>query len=154
QIDAILSSADLPWRFFRSYYTTNASELNTIGVTHGPAGFTLSSSAYNLFGLQYESLLTAYRTNSSVRLTTNTAGGTVPDTVNILYPATAQPDLRTVGYYFAVPYVDPLPGDDVFSPTNTTPLLFAPVGQPLWLAAYAKQAISNGVPTKFGYLGQ
>lgn len=153
-IDPVLSATDLPWTFFRSYYTTTSSELSRIGVSYGGAGFSLSSSAFNLFGLQFQSVQTAYNTNGTLYTTLLNRGGTLADNGNILYPATAQPVLVTTNYYFGRPFIDPLPGDGAFSPTNTTSVLIASLGKPFWLAGYAKQAISNGASSKFGYLGQ
>ena len=81
------------------------------------------------------------------------------------------PILSTVDYYFAPvispgsdiiyygspppeaqPY--PLPLNDDFAVTNQTPLMTGVVGQPMTIAGWAKQAIVNGNPNKFGYLGQ
>jgi len=154
-IDPVLSATTYPWSFFRPYHTTNSSELSRIGVTYGPSGFTLAANKSNIFGLQYQSDQTAYNTNSgNVHTLTLNAGAATPDWNNVLYPGTVQPTLKTTNYYFGVLFTDPVPGDSVFSPTNTTPVIFAPLGKPLWLAGYAKQLILNGAQNKFGYVGQ
>src|SRR5207244_5286606 len=88
------------------------------------------------------------------------------------YPEAAQPQLETVGYYFTrVPpnYQDhlynpagywsvpltPVPGETAFSPTNTTPLLIASVGDPNFrIVGFAKQSLLNGYSGIYGFLGQ
>ncbi|HLX70808.1 MAG TPA: hypothetical protein VKV04_14360, partial [Verrucomicrobiae bacterium] len=82
------------------------------------------------------------------------------------YAETAEPELRTVDYYFGRPSTspgrgysyagDPLPGslDGSFDVTNTTPsLMLGTAGIPMIIAGYAKQAILNGVTNSFAYVG-
>ena len=65
-------------------------------------------------------------------------------------------------FYFPIGYYpttasDPMPGDQdqaYFDNTNTTPLMIASVGQPLYIAGYAKQVATNGASNVFAYLGQ
>ncbi len=86
--------------------------------------------------------------------------------LNNLYPVVLPPVLRTVGYYFARPSINPIPGTTDFSITNSTPILiisgnnpflfldeFGPYYDSFRVAGYAKQAIDNGDTNKFGYLG-
>ncbi|HEX3628064.1 MAG TPA: hypothetical protein VH280_21850 [Verrucomicrobiae bacterium] len=75
-----------------------------------------------------------------------------------LYWQTTPPELRTVGYYFAQPNGEPLPGDPVFAVTNVTSTgLIAGFGQMSMFAGYAEQMLVN-VPTNpvapYAYLGQ
>src|SRR5208282_2490579 len=64
----------------------------------------------------------------------------------------AQPSLSTVGYYFARPGIDSVPGDVNFSVTNTTTAtIIAPFGQPFFIAGWAKQSLGNGYSGKFAY---
>ena len=65
-----------------------------------------------------------------------------------------QPILASNSYYFARHYIDPLPGEPNFNVTNTTPLLFASVGQPFSITAWAKQSLQNGYSGKFAYAEQ
>jgi hypothetical protein len=92
------------------------------------------------------------------------------DTLSLDYYAyfveVKRPALSTVGYYFArsqpvwTQYpstewagtnLDIRPGEPGFCNTNTTPLIITPSGQPLFLTAWAKQAITNGYANKFAY---
>ena len=67
----------------------------------------------------------------------------------------APPTLSAAGYYFARHYIDPLPGEPNFSVTNTTPsVIFASVGQPFSITAWAKQSLQNGYSGKFAYAEQ
>ena len=67
----------------------------------------------------------------------------------------APPTLSPAGYYFARHYIDPLPGEPNFSVTKTTPpVLFASVGQPFNITAWAKQSLQNGYSGKFAYAEQ
>ena len=74
-----------------------------------------------------------------------------------------QPSLQTVDYYFARRHVDdcdpsvgdPQPGEDTFATTNTTAYPFIiGWGQPLQVAAWAKQHIAGGTTGKYAYLEQ
>src|SRR5207245_11094673 len=66
----------------------------------------------------------------------------------------ARPSLSTTGYYFARTRavngtnIDARPGEPNFGITNTTPLILTPFGQPLFVTAWAKQAITNGFANK------
>jgi hypothetical protein len=72
------------------------------------------------------------------------------------------PVLETRDYYFAsqTPYFNygtprpPLPGSPDFSVTNTSPLLITGLGQPITVAGWAKQEITNGYSGKYAYLEQ
>ena len=78
------------------------------------------------------------------------------------------PALETVSYYFAsvttpgtgaigpgsAAQLWPLPLDSSFAVTNQTHVIIGAVGQPMVVGGWAKQQISNGSSSKFGYLGQ
>jgi hypothetical protein len=73
------------------------------------------------------------------------------------YAGTVQPQLRTVGYYFARPGTDPQPGfiysrPSFYSGIATAPLMLGSVGQPITIAGYAQQNVVNG--GIYAYLGQ
>ncbi|HEV2208587.1 MAG TPA: LamG-like jellyroll fold domain-containing protein [Verrucomicrobiae bacterium] len=154
-IDPILAPTDFPWTFFQSAYTTDSTFLSGADIGYGAGGFALPSSGVNLFGLAFQSVQMAYETNGTLDPELVSRPATVPDYGNnVFYPSTAAPVLATTNYYFGVPFTDPLPGDGVFALTNSTPTLIAGIGQPYWLAGYAKQAIINGDSSKFGFLGQ
>jgi len=100
------------------------------------------------------------------------------------YSQVQPPALRTVDYYFArlaqfdlgyfsvysggwylndeygyypTSVSDPMPGNGsqaYFDTSNTTPLMITSVGQPLYIAGYAKQVANNGASNVFAYLGQ
>jgi hypothetical protein len=70
-----------------------------------------------------------------------------------------QPTLVSNSYYFARPHIDPLPGEDdsgfTFNVTNITPsFLFASVGQPFSITAWAKQTLQNGYSGVSAYAEQ
>jgi hypothetical protein len=130
----------------------------------------LPSGTRNLFGLPIAGLLSA--TDSSQSPVLFPAGGSATQTTwSDSYLSTVNPGLQTVGYYFAsqTPYfryihepwqygqtnpTPPFPGSPGFSVTNTSPLLFASVGQPITFAGWAKMAITNGAAEKYAYLEQ
>jgi hypothetical protein len=127
-----------------------------VAVNTLPSEFVLPVGQSNWFGLPYETAKCAYATNSNLFFDTLNAGGSPLLDYSFLqyhfYSGAAAPDLETIGYYFARPYIDPLPGDPAFAVTNSTPpLMITSVGRPSTLAAYAKQRILNGDPSKFAY---
>src|ERR1700722_3601803 len=83
------------------------------------------------------------------------------------YPDAAQPQFRTVDFYFArsggyhpdyINYIDPivdsLPWQPAyFSPTNPTPAYpyVIPFARPFGITAWSKQAVTNGYPGVFAY---
>ena len=157
-IPAILSADTTQW----VGYFSGQDILNFGGYF---TGSTLAMSNYvNLYGLPYTSL--GVPVSNSVETLSpgnNVSGYDVGD----FYAGTAQPELQTVGHYFARPEVyayysdffqsgDPLPGfqDGSFDVTNTTPLIIGSVGNPMLIAGYAKQRLLNGNPNVFAYLGQ
>jgi hypothetical protein len=132
------------------------------------SGSSLAMSNYvNVYGLPYISLLLTLTNGTLAALSPgNNVSGfdmTYPQAGNF-YAGTAQPELQTVDYYFASPYnyefdqyeTDPMPGyqDGSFAVTNTTPLIIGSVGTRMLIAGYAKQAVLNGNPNVFAYLGQ
>jgi hypothetical protein len=128
--------------------------------------YVMQANARNRYGLPLLATRLAWD-NTSTGSAVLSAGGSIPYRDDgAFYSQAADPDLRTVGYYFTqVPLgysyggwylpLTPLPGDPEFSITNATPLLIAAVGdQSFKVAGYAKQALQNGYSNVFGYLGQ
>jgi hypothetical protein len=119
----------------------------------------------NLYGLRLLSVKAAPQfsiwTGPQPQYVTAYPGQTFANTNFAYFFNVERPALLTVGYYFArtraVPAqlgttnLDARPGEPGFSPTNTTPLIIAPVGVPLFLTAWTKQAITNGYASKFAY---
>jgi len=121
------------------------------GVTATETSFSFPSTSKNLYGLSLLSLVyEANNTGCEVACPgTSYSGGF--DTWPV-YQNVAQPVLQTVGYYFGIPGVSPVPGGTNFSTTNTTPSpLIVPFGQPTTIAAFAKQAVTNGFTNVFAY---
>jgi len=138
-----------------------------VGITTGSGQFSLPNNIYNYFGLKLLSVLVAHNHNSTLYLDTLNAGGSLPATNDTyyFYPQYDQPQLQTTGYYFGktdneptpnggILDPDPLPGNNLFSPTNAQPLLLASVGTPFQVAAFARQTIVNGDPGKPVYVSQ
>lgn len=99
---------------------------------------------------------------------------TVPGNNEAIYPETAQPQFELERYIFYRPISDLLPGSPLFEPTNDgamrftynlitstysvtndAPVMIVPVGQPIYLAGYAKLAVTNSIYSGvYAYLGQ
>jgi hypothetical protein len=147
-----------------------------ISISGSPATYQLAANAQNIFGLQYQSTELAYGTGSGLGTTTLSAGGnatpSATSTVNI-YSGAAQPQFQTKEYDFwqgalelndvtsaggnfiySTYYGSPLPGLANFSPTNTSDLLMAGVGQSTLVNGYAKLSLANGYNGVYAYLGQ
>jgi hypothetical protein len=144
-----------------------------ITVTGSPATYQLAANAQNIFGLQFQSTELAYGTGSGLGTTTLSAGGSAtPATSSVnIYSGAAQPQFQTMEYDFwqGSIYLNTLssgnfiysgysgsllPGMANFSPTNTSDLLIAGVGQPTRVNGYAKFAMLNGYNGVYAYLGQ
>jgi hypothetical protein len=137
--------------------TTNRAQ--AVGLTIGANGFvSLGANARNLYGLPIESVLFLQTNGATVTLS---AGNNVTlNPVSASFFRATPPILQTVDYYFtrSVPpsgWAAPVPPWNAsFQTTNTTPMLATSVGEPIYLAGFAKQAISNGYSNVFAYLGQ
>jgi hypothetical protein len=150
----------------QSTYMQPYTDYQPLGIyVNGSGRFALPNNVSNWFGLHLSSVLLAHSHNGTLYLDTLSSGGTFPQTNDTyyFYPQFDQPQLQTVGYYFGrmddqwagnQVLGDPLPGEDDFSPTNPTPLLIAGMGQPVQIAAFAKQIISNGDTSKPVYVAQ
>lgn len=161
------------WIFFPDALGGDAGDTN-LGISiQTNLEYTLENNVTNIYGLGLQS---AYGNTNFISL-----GSTVPYTSSEFFPVYenfAAPDLQIVDYYFnsqtpwfnytayytnAYPYesLPPysgsppvLPGSPSFSTTNTSPLLITGIGQPITVSGWAKMAITNGDPNKFGYLEQ
>ena len=124
----------------------------------------LQSGVDNLFGLPFE---TALVNDSPGYISTVAPGDSIGQSyVNCFFSQTADPDLETAGYYFAVvntpgsalpgntspiqPY--PLPTLPGFASTNETGLMVASVGDPTVIGGWNKFTV-EGTST-YAYLGQ
>ena len=132
--------------------------LGFLGLTGGSGNiaFTNFSGTTNIYGLPYNSVKFAYNNGGGIQTATLPRGGTISGVTNggVFWNA-ATPQLQTVGYYFAQPGFEPLPGDAVFSTaTNTSSGLVAGFGSSTVFAGYARRALLNGYTNVFSYLGQ
>jgi hypothetical protein len=147
-----------PWLLYRgvksAYY--DPVELAEAGVSYNTSGTRLlNTGVRNCYGLPLLSL----RAGESALFT---PGSTFSSSHVRFFPNFETPSLQTVDYYFAsqTPFLDftsalpPVPGSPDFTPTNTSPLLIASVGQAFTVAGWAKQSIGNGYSDKFAYLEQ
>jgi pimeloyl-ACP methyl ester carboxylesterase len=157
-ITALLSPSESQWICWPYFYPASAYTdfWQAIGIGLQNSNFVMTAGARNIFGLPYVSAKLAYPSGGSVAFATLEAGGgSLTAHTGYFYPATAQPEFQTVGYYFGQPTLDWLPGHNGFSPTNTTPLMITSVGgRGLWIAGYAKLAVINGYNGVYAYLGQ
>lgn len=140
-------------------------DMEPIGIDYtydsdsGVITYTLASSAKNYFGLTYGTAAYEYLDWDSDTLESGTISpgssfGTASEPV-FIYSQPAQPTFETVEYDFWNPAFDALPGDDNFSPTNTSrQTMIVSVGVPTYVAGYAKLAVENGYSGAYGYLGQ
>ena len=128
-----------------------------IGLTGSGGDYAFTNMTYttNNYGLPYVSILFSY-TNGSLQTATLSRGSTISGVRNGgVFWQTATPVLQTVGYYFSQPGFEPLPGDSVFTTTNTSSAgLVAGYGQASVFAGYAKRQLLNGYTNMFSYLGQ
>jgi hypothetical protein len=123
--------------------------------------WTLSPGATNVFGLPIDSVEIV-----SKQIPGLFAEITPGQSVNVIsyggdiFPNVRQPIFGANEYYFTqrdpvdFTFTPPIPGEPDFSPTNTTPLFIASVGQPMYLSGWAKKRIMNGDTNKFAYLEQ
>ncbi|MGD0814627.1 MAG: hypothetical protein ABSA83_13555 [Verrucomicrobiota bacterium] len=138
----------------------DGSVIGAFGVSNSGSGLVMWP-VVNVYGLSCDSLVLTLTNGFQTMLS---PGGYISGwNRGSFYPAAAEPVLQTVGYYFGRPFTDPmnyyaandpLPGLESFNVTNTTPLMIGSVGNPMLIAGYAKQAVLNGSPNVFAYLGQ
>lgn len=150
-----------------------------VSLANGEQTFSLQNPVHNLFGLAGTGGLGNNQGTSFGEVpmagefvfvapggTSSFSGGTLQN----YFSEFAVPQFTNDGYYFTpvispgnrLPYRSPLPEEqpyplpinDNFAVTNQSPLLAAPVGQPVLLAGWAKLGIANGAAGKFAYLGQ
>jgi hypothetical protein len=128
-------------------------DYDAVTIGYSPA------SDQNFNGLNCLAQLAVVYTNNQFVYVTQSPGAAPLS--EVMYLDYDQPDLQVADYYFARPGIDPLPEQGFnarpspFSPTNTTPLMIAGVGQPMpQIAGYAKLAVTNGYSGVYGYLGQ
>jgi Concanavalin A-like lectin/glucanases superfamily/Alpha/beta hydrolase of unknown function (DUF900) len=113
-------------------------------------GYTLQIGAKNLYGLAFQSV--TYFNSIGSFDTVGPGESFNNDGSGWWFHNVTSPALNTVGYYFARPGIDPLPGETGFSTTNATPTpLFAAVGQPFTITGWAKQAVTNGYSDVYAY---
>jgi hypothetical protein len=166
-ISPVLSGSDSAWTWNGWNENSVASlYLEYVGAYLDTNGqITLPVGSTNFWGLPFVSLQVGYTNGNADQFTTLNAGysldASITPLANHVYPQVAEPDLRTIDYYFCrVPLEeyttsqDLFPGNDAFSPTNTTPLMICPFGQPFRVAGYAWQRFLNGDTSKYAYLGQ
>lgn len=133
------------------------------GCTENPdiPTFTLPSGVRNLYGLYYDSIK-YYGTNNAYDVASpnvafefadgifNYSSGLTSDAG--WFHEVDQPSLSTVGYYFARPGIDPVPGQTNFAVTNaTSDLIFAPWGKHFFIGGWAKQSVVNGYSGVYAY---
>ena len=167
----LLLANDTRWIFYPDNSYDNLSPL----VTNTPtdSAIYVNEGIRNFFGLPYVSVY-FWCLDFDTGLFTNvvTAGQTFSaDYILYSYPETAQPQFQTVEYEFFPnsdldwnmpdeyywPYINVpvVPGNPLFSVTNTSPLLITSVGDASFqVASYAKLAMTNGYSGVYGYLGQ
>ncbi len=164
-IASLLTPAETTWTAWCDHHPTLAYLTNhNVGVSMNLSVdlipvYSMAAGARNLYGLPYLSFVVANDDGLSLL-----APGTPNDSASgYAYPQTAQPIFQTTDYYFARQYgawydhldAPKLPGHPTFSPTNTSPLLIASIGDPDFrVAGYAKLAVTNGYPGVYGFLGQ
>jgi hypothetical protein len=150
-----LSATNAQWLY--SPYTPGTPDDGNIGITESGTNLFLNGGPANVFGLAYQSAIQTY--NDGVDLHTNrlNSGGSIPDVpfTQYFYGQVTPPQLETIGYYFAVPNQDYLPGHAGFDPDHyTNAMLITAVGQVSLVAAWAKEQLVNGTPGKYGFLEQ
>jgi hypothetical protein len=155
----------LPSNGWAGYFSGSISNFGA--YSSGTNLLSMSSGATNCYGLPYDSLKLTLSNSGGIFFATLSPTSDVSGYSGLpFYAATASPDLQTVGYYFGLlaqpgfyyqpsgPQAYILPGSPTFSVTNPLPLLIGSVGIPMTIGGFAKQAILNGSPNAFAYLGQ
>jgi pimeloyl-ACP methyl ester carboxylesterase len=154
------------------------------GVSQNGSALNMTSGCTNLYGLPYLSFQVPnesgsnYLLNPSQSMPASDNAGLAYScvqlpalrTVGFYFARLAQFDLASYGVYSNETWIyelcynpttasDPMPGNSspltsAFATSTTTPLMITSVGQPLYIAGYAKQVATNGLPNVFAYLGQ
>jgi hypothetical protein len=154
-IPAVLSAAESQWIAYP--YRTGWYEdlMNALGLFDDGQELSMTNGGRGYWGLPFLSVTLA---QSDAEVQTLYPGGTSTNSAGLsgtaFYPETAQPTYLTADYYFCRPGADPVPGLSTFSPSNSTPMLIAPVGDTVRIAGYARMAIQNGYAGNYAYLGQ
>ena len=131
-----------------------------------PPPYLTVNAGTNAFGLRYLSdEIVIVTNNTQFNFLTGHPGDHIPVITTVEYPQTEEPQLQFASYYFARIGIDPFPEQNTSTPyytpqslfavTNTTPIMFAGVGQSMpRIAGYAKYSIANDYTNMFAYLGQ
>jgi hypothetical protein len=106
----------------------------------------------NIYGLAYQSVENAQSISNQLIWGTYAPGASISG--GYFYREAAQPNFQLVHYYFARPNTDPMPEQNDFSPTNTTPLMIISVKDSLRIAGYAQLSVQNAYSGVYAYLGQ
>jgi hypothetical protein len=135
--------------------------------------YTIYADFPNLYGLNFKSVKTVNFdpwAGPPGSFSVAYPGQTLDGTNRPYFFEVERPQLKTVDYYFARSQVvwtpspdgaggtlwtatnlDVRPGEPNFTTAATTPLIITPFGQPLFMNAWAKQAITNGFKNVFAY---
>jgi hypothetical protein len=151
-----LSATNSQWLY--SPYTPANPSYGNIGITESGTNLFLNGGQANVFGLQYQSAIQAYSDGTFLHTNTlNSGGGSIPDVpyTEYFYGQVTPPQLSTIGYYFAIPNQNYLPGHVGFDPNNyTNSIMITAVGQESLVSAWAKEQIVNGASGEYGFLEQ
>jgi hypothetical protein len=151
-----LSATNNQWIY--SPYQPSTPGQGDIGITEVGTNLFLNSGQANVFGLQYQSAIETYSDGTFLHTNTlNSGGGSIPDEpyTEYFYGQVTPPQLETVGYYFAIPNQNYLPGHAGFDPNNyTNSIMITAVGQESLVSAWAKEQIVNSASGEYGFLGQ
>jgi hypothetical protein len=152
---ALLGADETRWLVWSEFFpSTGNLDWEDVGITLSGGQIHMASGYQNLFGLPYLSAAVTVTTTNGVEILELNVGFSVDYGDGYIFPEAAQPQLETVGWYFARPNINWLPGHSAFSVTNSSPLLTTSVGQSIHVTGFAKLAIGNGYSDKFAYLGQ
>jgi alpha/beta hydrolase family protein DUF900 len=146
-------------------YTDALSEAG-LYVDGNTNNFVLAHGVSNVFGLPISSVHFLGYYGEGTLLPGDTTP--IPPFTTYFFTEVPVPALSIVDYYFAsqTPWIDqydlgntnasppPLPGSPTFSVTNPSPPIIVGIGQPITVSGWAKMAITNGAPGKYGYLEQ
>lgn len=148
-----LSATNNQWLY--SPYQPSSPGQGDIGITEVGTNLFLNSGQANVFGLQYQSAIQTYSDGTFLYTNRLNSGGNIPDVpyTEYFYGQVTPPQLQTVGYYFAIPNQNYLPGHVGFDPNNyTNSIMITAVGQETLATAWAKEQIVNGVSGQYGFL--
>jgi Alpha/beta hydrolase len=173
-VPALLFTNDARWIFaadvgalnqFAGDWETNAWDGNT------RSNYTVYADYSNLYGLGLRSVVTVDHdpwSSPACQFRLAYPGDTLGSDANLPYFFEVdRPQLVTIGYYFA-PHqcvwtppdayggqwaynLYPRPGESGFTTGTQSPLMITSIGQPFFVAAWAKQALTNGFTNVFAY---